>query len=211
MSLSPPPDKGHLQPQLHVLRAGTNVWRVHSKQFEPTQFNPGPPPPQGGGRFDSENGSYAHLYAAQDTIAAIAETLLRDHPPSGAYQLPFKRVQDKRISKLRLMRDLPVVSLHGSGLTAVRQTAELTASSPLEYPTTRAWARALRNAAASAVGLEWRPRHDNDRFAYVFYGDRCSQADFTVEATYELAQGSGLRLLRNALNRHSATVDVPER
>jgi hypothetical protein len=131
------------------------LWRVHSDAFEPGQFNPTIPTRFSGGQFDSPDGRYAYLYAGSDTIAAVAETLLRDRRPSGAFLVPRKRVEGKRLSRLSRVRELSIVVLHGSGLTAIHQTAELTSLGP-------------------ACGFEWRPRHDNDRFAYLFFADRCS-------------------------------------
>jgi hypothetical protein len=182
------------------------VWRVHSDCFEPAQFNPTIPTPFSGGRFDSTDASYAYLYTGSDTIAAVAETLLRDRPPSGAFLVPRRRVQDKRLSRLRLIRALPVVVLHGAGLTAIRQTAELTSSGAGDYASCRAWARALRVDAPLGCGFEWRPRHDNDRLAYVFFGDRCSRSDFVSERSYALIEGYGRTLLKRALARHGATL-----
>ena len=186
MTLSPPSSAPRPKPLLARLAAGTVLWRVHSDSFEPVQFNPTRPTRFSGGRFDSCDGSYAHLYAGSDTIAAEAETLLRDRPPSGAFLVPRKRTQAKRLSRLRLVRELPVIVLHGAGLSAIRQTAELTSSGAGDYAACRAWALALRTDAPAACGFEWRPRHDNDRIAYVFFDDRCSSGDFVPERSYVL-------------------------
>jgi hypothetical protein len=182
------------------------VWRVHSDSFEPAQFNPSIPTRFSGGRFDSTDGSYAYLYAGSDTIAAVAETLLRDRPASGPFLVPRKRVQGKWLSRLRLVRELLVVVLHGAGLSAIRQTAELTSSGAGDYASCRAWALALRVDAPAACGFEWRPRHDNDRLAYVFFADRCSSSDFVSERSYGLIDGYGRGLLKRALARHGATL-----
>lgn len=126
-------------------------------------FNPITPTRFSGGRFDSPDGSYAQLYARSDTIAAVAETLLRDRPPSGAFLLPRRRVEGKLLSRLSLLRELPVAIRHGGGLSAIRQTAELTSLIAGDYTTCRAWAVGLRADAPAACGFKWRPRHDNDR------------------------------------------------
>jgi hypothetical protein len=206
VTLSPPPPAPRPDPLPASLTAGTILWRVHSDAFEPAQFNPTIPTRFSGGRFDSPDGSYAYLYAGSDTIAAVAETLLRDRPPSGAFLVPRKRVEGKRLSRLSLVRELSIVVLHGSGLTAIRQTAELTSSGPADYAACRAWARALRADAPAACGFEWRPRHDNDRFAYLFFADRCSSSDFISDRSYALSEGYGRVLLKRALARHGATL-----
>jgi hypothetical protein len=112
----------------------------------------------------------------------------------------------KLLSRLRLVRELPVVVLHGAGLSAIRQTAELTSSGAGDYASCRAWALALRADAPTACGFEWRPRRDNDRLAYVFFADRCSSSDFVPDRTYSLVEGYGRSLLLRALARHGATL-----
>lgn len=206
MSLSLPPAGRRPSPRVRTLPAGSILWRLHSDRFESAEFNPVVPKRFAGGRFDATDGTYSYLYAGSDTVAAVAETLLRDRPARGAYFIPRKRLEDKRLSKLEVTRALSVVRLHGAGLTAIRQTADLTSSGPEQYVKTRAWAVALRFDAASAGGFEWRPRHDNDRLAYVFFGDRCTTSDFLEKESYSLLEGRGRALVRRALAWHGVSI-----
>jgi hypothetical protein len=206
MVLSMPRRRRRPTPQVHALVAGTACWRIHSDQLGPVELNSTIPAPFAGGRFDCTDGSYSYLYAGSDSIAAVAETLLRDRPQTGPYLILRKALQGRTLSKLRLTRSLKVVALHGAGLTAIRQKADLTASGPDQYDKTRAWAVALRADAPAAAGFEWRPRHDNDRFAYVFFGDRSASADFEHQRSYALTDGRGFWLVKRALAKHGATV-----
>ncbi len=206
MALSMPPSGGRPPPLIHTLDSGKRLWRIHSDDFDPTEFNPTIPVPFGGGRFDCTDGTYAYLYAGSDSIAAVAETLLRDRPPKGPYWILRKSLVGKRLSKLSLATPLGVAVLRGAGLTAIRQKADLTSCGPAEYSTTRAWGVSLRADAPSSCGFEWHPRHDNDRLAYVFFGDRCTSSDFVVEQSYSLEEGRGRSLLNRALALHGVVV-----
>jgi hypothetical protein len=204
--LSAPPLGPRPAPQVTSIAAGTILWRLHTDAFRPNEFNPTVPVPFAGGRFDCTDGSFSYLYAASDTIAAVAETLLRDRPLRGHHFVLAKKLTGRRLSKLILQRQMHVVKLHGSGLTAVRQTAELTSSGPDDYTATRAWATALRSDARAANGFEWRPRHDNDRLAYIFFGDRCDIRDLSPGPSYSLTESRGRYLVQRALARHGATL-----
>ena len=190
------------------LSAGSRLWRIHSDDFAAGSFNRTVPGPHRGGRFDSYDGSYAYLYAGADTTAAVAETLLRDRPPSGhTFRIPAARLYAIRLSSLVVRHDLTLVRLHGSGLSAIGQDAWLTSCGADEYGRTRQWAAALRAWAPWAQGLEWRARHDDDRLAYVFFEDRCSDAGFGVATTYACDRpGLGFHLVRRAAARHHAVV-----
>lgn len=201
-----PPSGGCPSPDIHTLPSGTPLWRIHSDHFDPAELNLASPAPFAGGRFDCTDGTYSYLYAGSDSIAAVAETLLRDRPPNGPYWILRKSLVGKRLSKLSLATALRVAVLHGAGLTAIRQKADLTSSGPDEYDKTRAGGVSLRASAPSSCGFEWRPRHDNDRFAYVFFGDRCASSDFVVERSYSLQEGRGRSLLNRALALHGAVV-----
>lgn len=208
MPRKPPP--AHATPERTALARGSALWRLHSDRFTPTAFNPTIPSALGGGRFDSIDGNYAYLYAAGDTVACVAETLLRDlsHTP---YRLPAKRLEGLRLSKLRVEEPLELVMLSGSGLTAIGQDAWLSSCGPSDYPITREWAAAIRRWDVGAAGLTWRARHDNDRYAYVFFSDRCDSAAFEVDASYRVDRpGRGFSLVRRAASGHRVVVALPE-
>jgi hypothetical protein len=205
---TPDPAQTHTPVQKELSR-GLELWRVHSDTFAPDAFNPTVPGPFSGGRFDSHDGSYAHLYAGSDSIAAVAETLLRDRPPSSfVYQVPIMKIRGKRLSKLRLLADLTLVKLHGNGPAALGQSDDwITSCGPSDYPTTRLWAATIRNVAPDAAGIVYRPRHDNDRYAYVFFQDRCPIPSFEVLRSHPIDQpGMGFSLVNRAALHHNAVL-----
>ena len=81
MPLVEPPTLPPGNPTTRVLLHRTVLWRMHSDAFDPTAFNPTQVTnPFAGGRFDSSDGSYSYLYAAENRDVAVAETLLREIP-----------------------------------------------------------------------------------------------------------------------------------
>lgn len=200
------------------MRSGVALWRVHSSGFGPQAFNPtlrkppSPGSPVVGGRFDATpSDPYAYLYTGSDTIAASAETLFRDRPPTPRhYMVPAIRLMGLVLSKLKLAQDLEVAKLHGDGLSAIGQDAWLTACGASEYPTTRQWAAAVRLWAPNATGLVWHPRNDNSRLAYVFFKDRCPSGAFVLDRSYRIdAPGRGFSLMQQAATRHNAVLSLP--
>ncbi len=168
----------------------------------------------GGGRFDCTDGTWAYLYAGADTVAAVAETILRDRPhPAQPYLVPAAKLRDRDISAIELAEDLVVVKLHGTGLAAIGQKDNwLTSCGPNDYLKTRKWADQIRTWAPTACGLEWRARHDNDRFAYIFFQDRCTAGAIkqVVGKSYPIdAHGRGFLYVQRACAKHNATASPP--
>jgi hypothetical protein len=97
-------------PATEKLPSGTALYRVHRFPHKVSEFNSTSATPYAGGRFDSPDGTYAHLYAGQSEAAAIAETLLRSLPSNekGRF-LPKARLKDRVLSELRTTRDLELV------------------------------------------------------------------------------------------------------
>lgn len=190
-----------------TLNRGKTLWRIHNKSFAADAFNPTLPGPLSGGRFDSQNGSYAYLYAGSDMEASVAEILLRDRPPSDSvYQVLRKKLEGRMLSVLKLSTDIKVAKLHGDGPSHIGQEDDwITSCGPLEYPVTRPWAEAIRGWSLDTCGIAYRPRHDNDRFSYVFFEDRCPANLFEVLTTHPIDEpGPGFSLVQSALARYNA-------
>jgi hypothetical protein len=150
--------------------------------------------------------------AGSDTIAAVAETLLRDRPyVPMAYQVPFVKLRDKMISKLEVSRPRDAVRLHGAGFHAIGQSDNwLTSCGAGEYQDTRPWARAIRHWSPTATGIEYRPRHEDDRLAYVFFADRCPAGAFNVLDTFPIdVAGPGFTLVKRAAGKLNAVLRLP--
>ena len=190
-----PPKSYEGTPAYLLVPAGTRLTRIHSIQFDVTEFNPAvAKSPLAGGRFDATgNDAYAILYAADDDRTAISEAVLRDLPINerGARLLPRARFSGLKISWLVTTLDMQLVSLRsGEDLASVGQDAWLTVAPPTEYPETRRWASAIRTWAPEAAGLTWRSLREPAGFAFVFFSDRCERGAF-AESRYDLPVPTG--------------------
>jgi hypothetical protein len=196
---TPPPSLAQV-PAIEQLPSGTTLYRVHRLPHKVSDFNPTPANPYAGGRFDSQDGTYAHLYAGQSEAAAIAETLLRSLPSNGKGRfLPKARLKDRALSELRTTVDLELVRLHGDGLLRIGAVPGLTKCEPRDYPHTRQLAEAIRSWAPNACGFVWRSRHHDDLLSYVFFSDRVPGGAFLDGPANRIDGGSGLVALRKML------------
>lgn len=204
-----PPSTCPGTPVIATLPAGASLYRAHSSAFASTAFNPTKADtPLKGGRFDSNDGSYAYLYAGQDFATAIAAILIRDLPsgPSPPRIIPRVKVRDLRLSELRVARPLQLVSLRGADLGHVGQDAWLTKCSADQYTETRAWAREIRRWVPAAQGMIWRSFRDEDRFAYVLFGDRVGSGTLIELSSIAADTGAGLLLVQKVLQRHNVVL-----
>ena len=181
-------------PSLFRLPAGTVLTRLHSAEFEVTDFNPTVAEDAiQGGRFDATpEDEYAFLYAAGDDATAVSEALLRDIPGDdrGMRALLTTRLHGVRIGWIRTSQELQLVSLRsGTDLAAIGQNPWLTTASADEYGMTRLWASAIREWAPWAQGLTWRSRREPEGFAYILFADRCP-----VRCLEEAVRGMPLQL-----------------
>ncbi|RYG85347.1 RES domain-containing protein [bacterium] len=198
-----------------TLAPGSTLWRIHADRWKSTQFNPTVRTgasdfdalTDNGGRFDATDADrFAYLYAAEDTIGAVAEALLRDRTSPPPYILRRAKLEGLVLAKLETLKPLKVALLHGRGLTAIGQDAWLSGCGPRSYGITREWARAVRAWSPEAVGLVWRSRLDNDRRVYILFEDRCPPASLGVVARHSAASGAGLILVRRALAEHGVVL-----
>ncbi|MEU1276056.1 RES family NAD+ phosphorylase [Streptomyces sp. NPDC005799] len=161
-------------PRLHVLPAGTELWRVHSGRRAGTEFKDEPADLHwGGGRFcyirdELSTGPVLYLYAAMSPLAALCETLARDlrTREDGRRRIRQAQVRDRVLSKVEAAVDLCLVDLtDGPALAAVHQSHWLVTSEAPAYPRTRRWASWIRGQAGSAVGFRWPSRQEFGRNA----------------------------------------------
>ena len=165
-----PPDP--FDPATATLPEGHLLYRVLSATRTATDFNPGFGSPTRFGFFGRPK--VPILYAADTEDAAIAETLLHDIPAPGGL-LPYDQYATKVLVRLKVTRSVRLGVLHGTGLRRLKVTAaELTASAASSYDSTVRWAAAAHRTGLD--GLVWMSRQCNDAKAYVFFGDRCTDA-----------------------------------
>jgi RES domain len=167
-------------PTLVPLPAGT-YFRVHSDRYASHAFNdtPQPPPLAGGvvrgGRFDTDDGSYAYLYAADRERGAFAESFGRnlDYTRTGPRPLPRARVKDKKVSTIDVP-ELQLVDIDGGGAQQLGQDDWLTHCDEWGYPVCREWARAIRKWAPAAQGMRWHSKRDSPELVFVLWGNPAS-------------------------------------
>jgi hypothetical protein len=233
MSIGPPPpptELSRLDPLFSLLPAGTLLYRVHGQGFAANAFNPGV---GAGGRFHFIRAGGAgrrvpSLYGAEDPLAALAETIFQDVAPRPARGKQLlgallgrqdllvvglggirhrSHVQGRMLSTLRLRRALRLVRLQDLGLRRLGLSmAEMIASGPESYPTTRAWAEALHRGTA-AQGLLWTSRQFDSRSAVHLFGDRVgSEALEVVDRPLALGSPPGLYLVYEVAEAAGITV-----
>ncbi len=185
MPATEPPAECPGRPVTTNVPPGTVLFRVHRDARRPYEFNPtvrrpaGPEDPVEGGRFDSDDGSYAYLYAAFTEEGAFAEKFARDldYTMSGPRPLPRARFAGMVVSAVFVQRDLQVVETQAAAAQQLGQDDWLTMCDEGGYPLTRRWARAIRRWAPGSDGLEWRSKRDPDQRVLVLWGDLARAAD----------------------------------
>lgn len=213
MPPAPPPADCPGTPVVSVLAAGQRCYRVHATRNAADTFNATPQPTAlSGGRFDSLDGSYAHLYVADTAGGAIAETLCRDLPFDGSpREIPRPLLRGLRLSEVEVAADLDVVLLHGAALNQVGQDLWLTKSEARDYELTRQWAAAIRAWVPDCRGFEYRARHNEDLISWVlFKNSSVTKSAVSVPAVpglgVDLDSGAGELLVGDVLQAYNATL-----
>jgi hypothetical protein len=169
------------------LPAGETVFRVHNKNRDGHEFNPGVGRPTRFAFFGDP--IVPVLYGAATERAAIAETLLHDVPLTGG-QLTQSAYRDRRMSQLTTNRDLRLASMMGLALRRLGVIADqVTTTAAAHYDRTVLWAQAAHGAGFD--GLVHMSRQCNSDRAYVFFGDRADDA-FDLDPAYRWNFGDPL-------------------
>ena len=170
-------------PRFFVLPLNTSLHRVHRTAFRATEFNPGS---GGQTRFTSFNDVAGKpvptLYAGATLPAAIHETIFHDVPANARIKtVRLNEVYIRTHSELRAIRDLQLVELRNVTLGKWGiSRRELITSSPALYDQTVLWAVAIHGDIPEADGLVWTSNQCDPDDAYLFFGDRVYESDFTV-------------------------------
>jgi hypothetical protein len=167
-----------LRPRRRALPAGTQLWRVHRREYAAGRFNSRASDVLwGGGRFDgTPQCPYAYMYAAFGPATAVAETMLRGMPFLGRRPRILARcaVNGRRLSALTLAGDIELLALTTTpALAGVGQDEWLVHAEPMFYGQTRDWAHWMRDRTPWAHGLIWPSKRDLGQEAIMLFGDRC--------------------------------------
>lgn len=194
-----------------LLPPGERLLRVHrlSGTRNATAFNRTVPVPPAGGRFDTVDGTYGHLYVATSPAGAVAEALLRNpHAPTAVRRfVPRAALAGRAISELEVVSPTQVVSLKGPDVGHVCQDGWLTTCESAEYPITREWGAAIRTWVPDAAGMLWWARPDNDELSAVFYDDRPPMPALRpIGPPTPIDSGPGFDLVIALLAAHNVTI-----
>lgn len=149
--------------------------------------------------------------------------MCRDLPLDGsAREVPRARVAGRRLSEVTVTQDLHVLALHGPALSHVGATLDLTESEADQYVTTRRWARSFLSWLPEIAGFRYRPRHDEDSFAYVLADEGPTAPGGRARGALRASPDGGLDLtspdgqvllrqvlLRQVLHLHNAVLSIP--
>lgn len=195
-----------------VVPAGTQLCRVADPTFG-LSFKWAAPEQGRGGRFDCTDGSYGYSYLAAEPGVALAEVFTRDLAPSTSIRtIPARHLAAAVLQTVQTLVDMDVQLLHGSHLTKLGHTVtSLTKSDPHTYPQTRDVAARLISTRPGANGLRYRPRHDEDGFAFMLYTlDRDQPLTHFVERVHDdqpLGSEEGLERATLLLARYNVSVE----
>jgi len=211
MGAEPPPSSCPGHPIGVTIPAGKRLLRIHrnSPKYGPTDFNHKVPSPPEGGRFDTLDPRYGHLYLAESAAGAVAEALLRGKAgPSATNRIvPRAALADRVMTEVEVLRPAPVVSLRGPDVGHVCQDAWLTKCESEDYPLTREWGVAIRRWEPKKCGFIWWARRDEHEMALVLYDDRIAPKDLRPTGpSVPLGYGAGLAMVVAILAGHNVTV-----
>lgn len=167
--LAPPPQHELNTRRLPTsqIEVGSTLVRIH-RPGQALFFGPGPGQ-RPRGRFDSLDGEFATCYMAENTLAAFAETFLRE----GRVKLVMEgELAVRWWSRLQVVAPLTLVSCHGSALTTLQTTSAISSGA---YSRSRAWAAALHKHPDAPDGLRYRSRHNDDQFCIAMF-DRAASS-----------------------------------
>ena len=181
---------------LSRVRAGSRWLRIHARDRSALWFGPGSGH-QPIHRFDDPAGRFRVCYLGTSVEVCFAETFLRNPP---VRILALDDLAARSIATVEVLRDLRLVTLHGSGLARLGVTAEIVSGSG--YAASQLWSRALWEHGDQPDGILYRPRHDDSALAVAVYdraknglaavGDRSLSEDCQQLARLLTRYGLGL-------------------
>ena len=159
-------------------------------------------------RFDDPKGEYGVLYAAETERGAFVETFLRELPTR---VVSITNLRERRLSSLRVLRKLRLVSAHGAGLVQLGTTAALAAArietpgiEPWKmYEHSQAWSRALYEHPSAPDGISFKSSHDDRLLCFALF-DRVGDALEEDEHPKELH--SHKRLLADCVKEYKIKI-----
>lgn len=175
--IEPPADLSRRRLPTRTLAAESELVRVHRVKTRRARrilhFSR-----NGHGRWDDPAGRYGVCYLGDAVTpwGALAETLL--HEP-GTSIVAETDLADRYLARVRINRDIILVTFHGSGLSRLDADASVTSG---DRRHARHWAAALYAHASRPDGIIWRARPDDDAFSIAIF-DRARDALELIDST----------------------------
>ncbi|KEQ53753.1 RES domain-containing protein [Sphingobium chlorophenolicum] len=166
----------------YLLKAGTELDRIHPERFGSAQFND---TALGNARFspirDEGGAIIPTIYAAQSFESATCEIILRcpDTPPRNRTRVAPRDIvfpadyRHHAHSHVRTTADLNLVSLTIADQRRIGVNSNALLAGPKStYPVTRGWAERIHKECPSAQGLFYTSYQYGPEFAVLLFGDR---------------------------------------
>jgi len=166
----------------HLLKAGTELHRIHPGAFGPTQFND---TDKGSARFspirDAGGRIIPTIYAGQTFECAACEIILRcpDTPARGRTSVAPRDIvhpydhRHRVHSHVRTTQNLDLVSITATGQRKIGVNGNALLAGPKStYAITREWAERIHATCPLAQGLYYTSYQYGPEFAVVLFGDR---------------------------------------
>jgi hypothetical protein len=174
------------------LTAGVTLYRMHGNSHGPVYFGK-----SGDYRFDSPDRSYGVLYAAGTTAGCFVETLLRE---PGKDYVSESEISIRRITEIKIVANLSLAQLHGSGLYKMGATA---ASVSGDYSVSQAWSKAIHAHPQNLDGIAYRSVRDNSLVCYALF-DRIPNSNLRKGRSMTLTQHP--RIFGEILDRYDVAL-----
>lgn len=151
---APPADLCDRSLPLRLIRAGSELFRVHASMRGPIFFGPGKGE-KPSYRFDAASGRFGVLYAAENQDAPLIETLLRN---PARYSVSRDDIARRSMSSLTTGRDLRLVECSGASLSRLGTTSAFFTG---PYSVSNAWSDALWDHPDRVDGILYPSRFNN--------------------------------------------------
>lgn len=187
---APPPD---IECNILVLRAGTELHRVHSRDRHAHEFNPG----FGSSRFapfTSAGIRVPTMYAATSFGCAACESVFHDIDPAATFTtVPLTKVEELAGSRIEIDRDLKLARLFEPDLNKWGITRRsLIDTPPSSYPSTRTWAQAIHDADPTLDGMIWTSRRFDEEKCLLLFGTRVDESSIIALRSDDFASAPDL-------------------
>jgi len=182
---APPPG---LECNVLVLPAGTELYRIHSRDRRAHEFNPG----FGSSRFapfTSAGIQVPTMYTATSFGCAAYESVFHDIDPAARFKtIPMSKVEELAGSRIEIDRDLKLARLFEPDLNTWGMTRQsLIDTPPSSYPSTRAWAQAIHDADSTLDGMIWTSRRFDEEKCLILFGTRVDESSVDVLSSDDFA------------------------